>query len=90
MALARRPAMPAPKSEAEIEALISKGGTPPANSRSRRDNGERDEIPLKLRVPPKLLRHIDEPVLRRAVRIPRHSWLIEALVEKVERDAKRR
>ena len=42
--------------------------------------------PVVLRVPEKLLNDLDAAVEQRSVRIPRHTWLLEAIAEKLERE----
>jgi hypothetical protein len=42
---------------------------------------------VTLRVPPEVLDHVDAAVKSRLVRIPRHTWLLQAIVEKLEREA---
>jgi hypothetical protein len=42
--------------------------------------------PVLLRVPPDLLRRIDQAVESRRIQIPQHTWMLEALLEKLERD----
>ena len=39
-----------------------------------------------LRVPAGLLARLDGAVANRAVRVPRHTWLLEAISEKLERE----
>ena len=39
-----------------------------------------------IRMPEPLLRALDGAVARRAVRIPRHTWLLEAIAEKLGRE----
>lgn len=44
------------------------------------------EQPIVLRVPTPLLFRVDEVVKARPIRIPRHTWLLEAVLEKLERE----
>ncbi len=39
-----------------------------------------------LRVPTQLLASLDEAVDRRSVRVPRHTWILEAIAEKLARE----
>lgn len=39
-----------------------------------------------IRMPDSLLRALDGAVGRRTVRIPRHTWLLEAVAEKLKRE----
>jgi len=73
---------PAGKGKVDVDALIRKGGSSA--------NGDiRATVPLKLRVPAPMLRQVDEIVAARKVPTPRHSWLLEAIHEKIERDSRR-
>ncbi len=42
---------------------------------------------VSLRIPADILERVDAAVQNRRIRIPRHTWLLEALVEKLEREA---
>jgi hypothetical protein len=44
--------------------------------------------PVILRIPPQLLERIEQARQERPVRIPRHTWLLEAVVEKLDREEK--
>jgi len=47
------------------------------------DNNERQVV---LRMQEDILSQVDKAVRKRAVRIPRHTWLLEAVVEKLARE----
>jgi hypothetical protein len=93
MAIARKP-QGALARAVDVEALINRGGEP-ANGNGRGKAGLRIHprvpppagvTPVILRVPNKTLRAIDADVGARAVRTPRHTWLLEAILEKLERE----
>lgn len=86
MAITRKPVARAVETDAQVEALIRKGGAP-ANG-----NGieSRAEIPVKLRLPAGVLAAVDLAVAARAVRVPRHTWLLEAITEKLAREKSRK
>lgn len=93
MAIARKPraAAPAPSptaSEREIEALIHKGGsiaqTTSPESLPSRTRSETAKVILRL--PAEMLARVDTLVEARSPKIPRHTWLLEAIVEKLERE----
>lgn len=44
------------------------------------------EQPIVLRLPTPLLFRVDAVVKARSIRIPRHTWLLEAVLEKLERE----
>jgi predicted transcriptional regulator len=46
------------------------------------------EVALTVRVPKSTLNRIDELVQARNTKIPRHSWLLEAIYEKIQREDK--
>ena len=67
-------------SEKEIGQLISKGG-----SVAKQENNEDKQV--LVRIPKDLLEQIDALAQSRRVRTPRNTWIVEALFEKVEREA---
>ncbi len=69
---------PAPRPEAEIAALIQKGGSVP--------QGNKRTQYIQLRLDRELLGAIAAVLHRRKVKIPRHTWILEALHEKLERE----
>lgn len=88
MAIARKPkaAAPAPvRSEPEIEALIARGGGVAAAASATAAAPARTTN-VVLRLPPGMVERVDAAVSRRSLRIPRHTWLLEAVLEKLERE----
>jgi hypothetical protein len=59
------------------ERVPSRRDAPPARA---------GEQPVVLRVPLDLLERIDTTVKTRRLKTPRHTWLLEAVVEKLERE----
>jgi len=47
---------------------------------------EEDQAVLTIRVPAELRDRIDERLAARQVRIPRNTWILEAVVEKLARE----
>jgi hypothetical protein len=84
----RQRASTPPPSEAEIEALIHQGLSKPAAPASAPPEEEDDEQQVVLRLPRALLRRIDVAVKQRPLKTPRHRWLVEAILEKLERESK--
>lgn len=66
-----------------IDALINKGGTP-APEPSRPKPAETASVVLRL--PADMLAEVDQSVRTRPIRIPRHTWILEAIHEKLERE----
>lgn len=89
MAITRKPKSPALTSSAgvDVDALINKGGSvatasaPPAAPSDK-------PVSVVLRVPAEVLERVDRSVEARAVKVPRHTWLMEAVIEKLAREAK--
>jgi hypothetical protein len=83
MAITRKPAHVRPAPPVDVEDLINRGGSTPA----REDATAADQIvPVILRLPSSMLKNIDKAVRGRPVRIPRHTWLLEAVYEKLSRE----
>ncbi len=84
MAITRRPkhSLSAGK-PVDVDALIHKGG-----SVAGKNGGQgKDAVPVILRVPEDILRRVDESVQARRIKTPRHTWLLEAVLEKLERES---
>jgi hypothetical protein len=83
MAITRKPAPVRPAPPVDVEDLINRGGSAP----SRPEPAESDQVvPVILRLPASMLKSIDRLVKSRPVRIPRHTWLLEAVYEKLSRE----
>jgi hypothetical protein len=82
MALRSKPQQqPAPDDERRINALIEKGGTVPAEE----GNGSKEKL-VQLRLSSDLIQRIDRTRKKRMVPPSRHSWILEALLEKLKTD----
>lgn len=86
MAISRRPkpTLVATAPAVDVEALINKGGSV---ARSEAEPASAKSAPVVLRMPPHVLARIDQAVEARQVKVPRHTWLLEAVIEKLEREA---
>lgn len=80
MAISRKPRA---TDAVDIQALIHKGGSVAGHGSAP---ARQKPAPLLLRVPPEMLERIDAAVEARVVPIPRTTWILEALVEKLERE----
>ena len=84
MAITRKPkAATGSGSVVDIDALIHKGGSVAGSEAPQRTE---KHAPVVLRIPAEVLAQVDAAVQRRSVRIPRHTWIMEAIVEKLERE----
>ena len=85
MALRRKPRSESKKSpaadERHIEALIDKGGSVAPD---HEEEGEGRPQLVQLRLPRALVQRIDKARKHRRVAPSRHTWLLEALLEKLE------
>lgn len=86
MAIARKPKKTADKSQVDVDALINKGGSVAKLAESTPPDEAATEKQVALRVPVPMLAEIDNTVKQRAIRIPRHTWILEAIAEKLERE----
>ena len=77
MALTRKPNV----SEKKVQEIIEQGGRTSAESKAGAA-----QIKVQLRLSGGMLQRIDAAVHRRVVRIPRHTWFLEAIVEKLNRE----
>ncbi len=68
-----------------IESVINKGL---ASQEEVKLKNSKKVTAIVIRMPGDLLLKIDEIVQRRAVKIPRHTWILEAIVEKVNYEQK--
>ncbi len=87
----------------DVEALIAKGGsvgsgsvgitsaTGGADARAQAqgsaDSDARREVAFTLRVPAPLLQSLDQHLNEQPFKTPRQRWILEAIVQKLERDA---
>ena len=74
-----------PKSE-KVDAFINKGLQPIESSKP--EVSEQEQIArVQLRLSKAKLRQIDESLNQRKVKVSRHVWLLEAIEEKLEKEA---
>jgi hypothetical protein len=84
MAISRKPKEENPP-DVDVDALILRGGSV-ASSEVKIGPKAKDPTPVVLRIPTALLERIDDALEARSVKIPRHTWLLEAVVEKLDRE----
>ena len=83
MAISRKPKSFAAATPVDVEALINKGGSAPKSDLEEKDAA----APVVLRLPGDILNRVDTSVKARPIRTPRHTWLLEAIHEKLAREA---
>jgi hypothetical protein len=89
MAISRKPTRTASSGGSiDVEALINKGGSAPSREIERADApSSGGTASIILRLPTALLSKVDAIIKARPVRIPRHTWLVEAVYEKIQRES---
>ena len=86
MPITRKPRpTPASSPGVDVDELINKGGGV-AKHEAKAEADENTTSPVVLRVPNRLLKRIDRALTSRPLRTPRHTWLLEAVLEKLERE----
>lgn len=85
MAISRKPKQSSGSATKHIDvnALINKGGT----VGGKNGGHEREAVPVILRLPQDVLERVDASVQARRIKTPRHTWLLEAVLEKLERES---
>jgi hypothetical protein len=68
----------------DVDALINKGGSVARETATPATANK--PVAMTLRVPGDLMIQVDQAVEVRRVKVPRHTWIIEAIVEKLERE----
>ena len=84
MAITRKPkpAAQIPAQAVDIDALILRGGSTPKRAATE----EKGSVSVLLRVPAALMGSVDAAVKSRVIPTSRHTWLLEALHEKLKRE----
>jgi hypothetical protein len=86
MAISRRPKRTSSETKAvDVDALISKGGSVAGNNKVQ--SKEKRTTPVIVRVPDEILEKVDSAVQARPIKTPRHTWLLESIFEKLERES---
>ena len=83
MPIARKPKIKPVVSEKAISAVIEKGGSVPTEKTSK----SKSEQTVNIRLPEDILNEIDNSVSARRIKISRHTWLMEAIVEKLDHES---
>jgi len=74
--------------DAQIKALINKGGTPPLTPKTAKNKSNTLKN-VQLRLTEDVLSEIDFAIQKRnkIVPISRHTWLLEAIAEKLDKES---
>lgn len=88
MAIARKPKPSETQAkEQSINALINKGGSIAEVKENDSNAKQTGDKPILIRIPAEALKKIDEIVGAKKIKTPRHTWLLEAVFEKLEKDS---
>lgn len=79
MTISRKPQKNTAASEAAIKAVIEKGGS------IAKDNPDSGKKNLQLRLETDLINQIDEIRKKRTIPPSRHTWILEAIHEKLQK-----
>lgn len=86
MAIARKPNRTA-GAAVDVDALINRGGSAVGGAAAETPAST---TPILLRLPADLLERLEAAVKERPVRLPRHTWILEAIHEKLMRETRTR
>lgn len=86
MAVTRKPAKQAEPQAVDVEALIRKGGSVAGEAEGGSGGQASKAASVILRIPADVMERIDEAVQARRIKTPRHTWLLEAIMEKLDRE----
>lgn len=79
MVISSKPKQNKANNQLDVDALINKGG-------SVASQPAKTEILVNLRLPADVLQDIDLLVSKRKIKTSRHTWLLEAIYDKLEKE----
>ncbi len=83
MAITRKPRGLAAHADVDVDALINRGGSPTG---SAAHDPKAPVVPIVLRLPHAMVDQIETILKRRPFKTPRHTWILEAIHEKLSRE----
>lgn len=86
MALTAKPSRPAPKAPDPVDAFISKGGSV-ATAAAPEKATKVTQHPLKFPNDSDLFERLERARKGSTVKLPRNTWILQAIAEKLQRDA---
>lgn len=86
MAITKKPKAKVEPQGVDVDALIRKGGSVAGETSSV--VLEPDKVSsVILRIPAGVMDRVDRAVQARRIKTPRHTWLMEAILEKLDRES---
>ncbi len=79
MPIAKKPTQDEETSQSQINAVISKGGSVASTAQNAGNQK------ILIRIPNALLDRVDTDLSSRPLKTPRNTWILEAILEKLER-----
>jgi hypothetical protein len=86
MAVTRKPKAKQEPQAVDVDALIRKGGSVAGEAEPETAKPQKNTSVI-LRVPNDIIERVDEAVGARRIKTPRHTWLLEAIIEKLDRES---
>jgi hypothetical protein len=86
MAVTRKPTKKAEPQAVDVEALIRKGGSVAGEAETGNQSQPGKAVSVILRIPADVMGRVDQAVQARRIKTPRHTWLLEAIMEKLDRE----
>ena len=85
MPISRKPKQAS--SSVDVEALISRGGSVAVGEQVEAPSSPgRPTATVNLRIPAPIIERLDRALETLPLKKPRHAWLLEAILEKLERE----
>ena len=89
MALSSKPVRPAAKSAGAVEDFLARGGSAPEpmSAETNDKGGKGAQHPLKFPADSDLFDRLERARAASVVKLPRNTWILQAIAEKLARDA---
>jgi len=87
MAITKKPQPKAKPQGVDVDALIRKGGSIAGEGDAEAQGIATKPATVILRLPADVLDRVDRAVQARRIKMPRHTWLLEAVVEKLDKES---
>lgn len=77
-------------SNVDVEAIINRGGSAPATQTQEQEPQKIERKSVIVYFDPEMLRRVDEAASSQVIKTSRQRWIMEAIVEKLDSEAKER
>ena len=88
MAITRKPKKNTQIADVDVDSLINRGGSTAQTIQTEINQKRLGEKQVALRIPYPMFDKIDKSLQQKTIRMPRHTWILEAIAEKLERESK--